>query len=394
MLSELTIVDLSEGVAGAFATKYFAGYGARVIKIERPGAGDPARRVGPFPDTPNPDAGGLFLYLNSNKESVTLDIATATGRRLLLELIEHADAVVESFPPGYLDSIGLGHDALMQRHPRLIVTSVTPFGRSGPYAGRNWTELTAYAAGGQHSLCGDVGKPPVMPAGHQGSYQAGIHAFGATLAGLHWTSFVEAGQSVEVAEMEVLTATLELYLPDYTYIGREILTKRRGNVISATIGVFPCADGYVGVHVMARNFGSFARIVGAEWMLEDEAYRTERDRLRQHDTVLAQVYAYAAEHTREEIYRRSGEERCTLAPVLSIPEVMQQPHLAEREFFRDLVDPRAGNLTYTGPPFRPGAGEFTVRPAPRLGEHNAAVFGELLELSSRELVQLRRARVI
>ncbi len=394
LLSEVTVLDLTEGAAGPFGTKLFADYGARVIKVERPGTGDPARRVGPFPEGCDGDAGALFLFLNTGKESITLDIATATGRLMLLELVEHVDVVIEGFAPGLLDGIGLGYDALLQRNPRLLITSATPYGRSGPYAGHLATELTSYAAGGQMSLCGDADREPFMPAGHQASYQLGMHAFGATLAALYSVGILEAGQSVELAAMECMAATLELYLPDHTYVGREILTKRRGNIISSTLGIFPCADGYVGVHIMARNFASFARIMGTEWMLEDERFSSERNRLRQHDQILAQVYSWAAERTRAEIYQRSADERCTLAPVLTIPEVLKQPHLLERGFFRQLDDPRAGPLTYTGPPFRPGEGEWELRPAPRLGEHNTDVYGELLDISSRDLVLLRQAGAI
>jgi CoA:oxalate CoA-transferase len=394
MLSDFTILDLTEGAAGPFCTKLFADYGARVIKVERPGCGDPARRVGPFPEDPNPDAGALFLFLNTGKESITLDLATATGRHLLLELAEHADALIEGFPPGHLDALGLGVEALHQRHPRLIITSVTAFGQTGPYAGHRWSELTAFAAGGQMSLCGNPDREPLMPAGHQGSYQAGIHAFGATLAGLLSVGVIEVGQHIDIAAMECLASTLELYLPDYTYIGREALTKRRGNILSPTLGVFPCADGYVGVHVMSRNFPSFARVMGTEWMLEEERFRSERDRLIHADEILANVYAWAAERTRAEIYQRAGEERSTIAPILTIPEVLEQTHLRERQAFRELDDPRAGTLTYTGPPFRPSEGEWELRPAPRLGEHNVAVYGELLDLSAQDIVLLRQAGVI
>jgi CoA:oxalate CoA-transferase len=394
MLSDFTILDLTEGAAGPFCTKLFADYGARVIKVERPGRGDPARRVGPFPEGPNPDAGALFLFLNTSKESVTLDLATATGRRLLLELAEHADVLIESSAPGHLDSLGLGAEALHQRNPRLIVTSVTAFGQRGPYASHHWRELTAFAAGGQMSLCGNPDREPLIPAGHQGSYQAGIHAFGATLAGLLSVGVTEIGQHIDIAEMECLASTLELYLPDYTYIGRDILTKRRGNILSPTLGIFPCADGYVGVHVMSRNFPSFGRVMGHDWMVDDERLRTERGRLINNDEILAHIYAWAAEHTREEIYRRAGEERSTIAPVLTIPEVMQQPQLLAREAFRTLDDPRAGAITYTGPPFRPSEGDWELRPAPRLGEHNASVYSELLDLTPQEIVALRQAGVI
>src|ERR1700741_1931941 len=148
LLSEITVLDLTEGAAGPSATKLFADYGARVIKIERPGRGDPERRVGPFPDGPNADAGALFLFLNTGKESITLDIATATGRLLLLELVEHADVVIEGYAPGYLDSIGLSYEKLLQRNPRLLITSVTPYGLTGRNAKDRATELTSYAAGG------------------------------------------------------------------------------------------------------------------------------------------------------------------------------------------------------------------------------------------------------
>jgi crotonobetainyl-CoA:carnitine CoA-transferase CaiB-like acyl-CoA transferase len=410
MLTDFTILDLSEGAAGPFCTKLFADYGARVIKVERPSRGDPARRVGPFPEgpsagsgrSPNPDpsagsgrsAGALFLFLNTGKESITLDLATATGRRLLLELAEHADALIEGFPSGHLDALGLGIEALHQRNPRLIITSVTAFGQRGPYASHRWSELTAFAAGGQMSLCGNPDREPLMPAGHQGSYQAGIHAFGATLAGLLSVGVIEIGQHIDIAEMEALASTLELYLPDYTYVGREVLTRRRGNILSPTLGIFPCADGFVGIHVMSRNFPSFARVMGEEWMIADERFQSERGRLINNDEIMARIYAWAADRTRDEIYQRAGEERSTIAPVLTIPEVPEQPQMRAREAFRTIDDPRAGPLTYTGPPFRPGEGEWELRPAPRLGEHNAAVYEELLGLSAQDIVALRQAGVI
>ena len=237
LLSQLTILDLTEGAGGPFCTKLLADYGARVIKVERPGRGDPARRVGPFPLGPNPstslsagpstlrpgsgqaslragpEAGVLFRYLNTSKESVTLDLATASGRRLLLDLVEHADALVESFPPGHLDALGLGVEALHRRNPRLIVTSATAFGQTGPYSGYRCTDLTAFAAGGQMALAGDPEREPLMNAGHQAAYQAGIHAFGATLTGLYAVGVLEVGQHIDCSAMECMAATLELEPP-------------------------------------------------------------------------------------------------------------------------------------------------------------------------------------
>ncbi|MEX1255580.1 MAG: CoA transferase [Dehalococcoidia bacterium] len=394
LLSELTILDLSEGTAGPFATKLFADYGARVIKVERPGRGDPARRVGPFPDTPHPEAGALFLYLNTSKEGVTLDYSTATGRRILLELIEHADALIESATPGELDAIGLGVEALHQRNPRLIVTSVSAFGQSGPYAKWRASDIVAFAAGGQMSITGDPDREPLMTAGHQAFYQAGLHAFGATLAGLFSVGVIEIGQHIDINAMECQAATIELYLGDYLYRKSDILSHRRGNSASAMIGIYPCADGHIGVHVMPRNFPAFARLMDAESMIDDERFRDARARLMNNDEVLATIYAWAAGTTRDEAYRRSGELRCSAAPIYSIGEVLQQPHLRARESIRELDDPRAGRLSYPGPPFRTAEGGWSLRPAPSLGEHNEAVYGELLGLSRCDLVRLRSAGVI
>lgn len=394
LLSGITVLDLTEGAGGPFATRLMAGSGARVIKIERPGCGDPARRVGPFPAGSNPEAGALFIYLNTSKESVTLDFATATGRALLLDLAERADALVESHAPGHLEGLGLGAEALRRRNGRLVVTSVSAYGQSGPYAANASTNLTSFASGGQMYNTGEPDREPLQTAGHQAEYQAGIHAFGATLAGLYAAGSTGRGAHVDIAAMECMASALELYLADYSYLGRDVMTKRRGNMISSTIGIYPCADGHVGVHVMARNFASFTRVLGDESLLQDERFRTERDRLRNNDEMAARIYAWAAGATREEIYRRAGEERCTIAPILSLPEVLDHPHLRERETFQQLDVPGAGAVRVPGSPFRAGDAEWTLRPAPALGEHNSAVYGELLGLQPADLVRLRAAGVI
>ncbi len=238
LLDGLTILDLTEGPY-AFATKHFADFAARVIKVESPARGDPARRAGPHPvrlkperrSGARPDAGALFLYLNTGKESVTLDIATATGRRLLLDLVEHADALVESLAPGRLNALGLGEEALHGRNPRLVITSVAPFGQSGPHASWRGSDIVSFAAGGQQSLCGDPDREPLMTAGHQAAYQASIHAFGATLAGLYSIGLIDTGQHIDISTQECLAATLELYLGDYSYRKSDILSKRRGNTV-------------------------------------------------------------------------------------------------------------------------------------------------------------------
>ena len=148
ILGDLRVLELSEGVAGPFCTKLLAGLGATVIKVEPPGRGDATRAAGPFMrETPHPEETAAFLYLNTGKQSITLDITTPTGADMLRQLVRTCDILVESFPPAYLDSLGLGYTALAPQHPQLIYTAITPFGQTGPYRDYNGSDLVAQALG-------------------------------------------------------------------------------------------------------------------------------------------------------------------------------------------------------------------------------------------------------
>ena len=238
-LSVLRVLDLSEGVAGAFCTKLLAGFGADVIKIERPGGGDPLRRHGPFPDDlPHPEKGALFLYLNTRKKSITLDIAQRSGALILRRLVEEAEVVVESFPPGYLAELGLGYESLARIKPRLVMTSVTPFGQDGPYAGYRATNLTVFAAGGQMAVTGEPDREPLKNGGYQAEYQAGLHAFAATAVVAFSADATEVGQHIDIAAMECLVTALEPHVSSWAYLRRDI-GRRRGNVESARAPIAP-----------------------------------------------------------------------------------------------------------------------------------------------------------
>ena len=189
-LSVLRVLDLSEGVAGAFCTKLLAGFGAEVIKIERPGAGDPLRRHGPFPDDlPHPEKSALFLYLNTGKKSITLDITQRSGALIFRRLAEEAEVVVESFAPGYLAGLGLDYGSLARIKPRLVMTSVTPFG--------------------QMAVTDEPDREPLKNGDHQSEYQAGLHAFAATATVAFSADATEVGQHIDIAVVECLASMLE-----------------------------------------------------------------------------------------------------------------------------------------------------------------------------------------
>ena len=400
-LAALTLLDLSEGIAGAFATKLLADYGATVIKVERPGRGDPTRRHGPFPGgVPHIEKSALFLYLNTNKLSLTLDYENPTGASVLRRILDGCDGIVEDYPSKRRDDLGLGFDEIVRLLPRMVLTRISAFGATGPYAGRPGTNLTAFAAGGQMAMCGDPDREPLLAGGYQAEYQIGLHAYAATLGALSHAAQSEHGQVVDVSGMEAMATTLELSLSNYLYRHRPGADAaaaespflagppRRGNAQSAAIGLYPCADGYVGVHAMARQMPALLELVG----VDDPDFLTNR--LRRNDELSAIMYAWAADVTKKEAYRLAGEHRAPLAFVHDMRDLVESEHLRYRNAIREIDHPEAGALSYPRGPFEIEGAPWREGRAPLLGEHNVEVLTEMAGLDLSELVALRAAGVI
>lgn len=204
-LEGLLVIDLSTDVAAAYCCGLLAASGAAVIKVEPPAIGDPLRSRGPFlEDIAPPENSALFVYLNAGKKGVTLDYERAEGRRLLRALIDKADTAVEDGAPGYLPSLGLSYDDLSRTNPRLVMTSITPYGSWGPHASHRLDNLTLLAAAGRLAAGQECGSQEA--AGHGAEYEAGLNAFAATLAGLVGVAVSERGQHIEIAAVECLAA--------------------------------------------------------------------------------------------------------------------------------------------------------------------------------------------
>ena len=174
-LQDVKVVDLTHHIAGPYCTKLLADFGADVIKVERPDGGDSARRLGPFPgDTPHPEKSGLFLYLNTNKRGITLNLKDPQGRSSLLELVRDADVLVENFSPRVMPSLGLDYETLAGVNPGLIMTSISSFGQSGRYRDYRATELVLYALGGMAYITGEYHREPVKHGYNQAQYLGGL----------------------------------------------------------------------------------------------------------------------------------------------------------------------------------------------------------------------------
>ena len=394
-LRDVRILDLTSGVAGPWCTRLLADYGADVIKVERPGTGDPSRGHGRFPGgIPHREKSALFLWLNTSKRSITLDIATPTGRDIVLRLAAHCDAVMIDQRPAELARLRLTPDDFHAVNPRAVVTSVSAFGQSGPYANWRSTNLISYAVGGQHYLTGDPDREPIQNGGYQAEYQAGTWSFGATIAALLDAHRTGSGRTAEVAGVEVMASILEIYFPDYAYRRSDALTTRRGNFSSAVVGIYPAIDGHIGIHAMPKNWPQLVQALDAEWMATDERFVDNRARLRNDDDLSAQFFIWATGITKQDAYDRAGRFRAPITPVNTVADLLASPHLEERGFFREVQHPDAGTMKYAGSPSHMPASPPEQRPAPRLGEHTREVLTDLLALTPRDLALLSAGGVI
>jgi crotonobetainyl-CoA:carnitine CoA-transferase CaiB-like acyl-CoA transferase len=391
-LDGLAILELGEGLSGAFCCKLLRDYGADVIKVEKPTAGDAARRLGPFPNgQPDPESSALFLYLNAGKKSLTLDIQSPDGQDVIRRLVLESEGIVETFAPGYLAALDLPFEDLRRRKPRLLMTSITPFGQTGPYSSYKANNLVSFATGGQMFMTGDPDREPLLGAGYQADYQAGLHAFAATCIGLYACNYQEVGQWIDISGQECQATMLEFALPWHMYLGVGS-GERRGNQLNATAGVFPVADGYVGIHVMQPQWPRFAEMM-EPGLATDERFKDMASRLVNNDELTAMVFAWMADKQRVDLYHELQRNKVPSAFVHDVDDLLASEHLSAREFWRQVEHPGAGEATHPGAPIRFADVEIDYDPAPSLGEHTEEILADI-GISGAEMADMRQRGVI
>ena len=244
--TDVRVVDLTHYVAGPYCTKLLADYGAEVVKVERPGTGDGARRMFPFwGDDPHPEKSGLFLHLNTNKKGVTLDLKTPTGVEILKQLVKDADILVENFEPRVMPGLGLDYDTLATVNPRLVMTSISNFGQTGPYRDLKAGELVIFGMGPHMFVEGEPEREPLKYPGYKAQYMAGTNAAVAAMAALFGSSASGQGQHVDVSIMESLCGPPEgaAALMSYAFSGRDPERPGYRRAGGSPWGVYRCKDG-------------------------------------------------------------------------------------------------------------------------------------------------------
>jgi len=392
-LAGLSVLELGRMVAAPFCAKLLADLGADVIKVEEPGLGDPARRRGPFPnDIPHPERSGLFLYLNTSKRGITLNLATATGRNLFRQLVATADIVIEDYAPGELDRLGLGYQQMSAINPRLIVTSITPFGQTGPYRGYRAYHLNLYHGSGHsgffYQLDNDE-RPPVAGGGYLGEYDGGLTAAVATLAAVRGRDATGRGQHLDISKQDAMICL------ERVDIGRMANDPNPMPWRGMVGGLLEAKDGFVMITAAQdHQWDGLVRAMGnPEWAQADWC-KNEAGRLEHRDEIQPKIEAWAAAHTRDEIYHATQAEGTPAAPVRSVAEVRAWEQAAARGFFAQIEHPEAGVRTYPAAPYLFSRTPWSGGPAPLLGEHNEEIYCGRLGLARQDLARLMAAGVI
>jgi crotonobetainyl-CoA:carnitine CoA-transferase CaiB-like acyl-CoA transferase len=398
-LSTLKIVEIGEMVSAPYATKLMADLGAEVIKIERPAAGDRSRTRGPFPgDRAHTEKSGLFLYLNANKYGVTLDLSASEGMGLLEQLAATADVVIHNVPPLEMDRIGLSFDRLQRVNPRLVMTSITPYGLTG--ANRDWraTDLTLWAAGGICVMNGAGAEYPEMPPlktfGQQAGFQGGVHAAAATMGAVMAQLRDGEGQHVDVSIQESLASQQELFFEYWPYMG--MIASRLGRKPIQPVESLQCRDGWIYVCCIEEHqWRAFVEVMGNPEWAQEEIFSDRVKRGENWEALKIFLEEYVAQHTVLELYKKVQEKRVPFAPVSTMGDLLNSEHLKARGFFVEVNHPVAGRQTYPGAPLKYAATPWELRmPAPTLGQHNDEIFGKRLGLSAARLAELKRKGIV
>jgi CoA:oxalate CoA-transferase len=394
LLNGFRVLDMGSGISAPWCAKILADYGAEVIKVETPGSGDLARRMGPFAgDDPNPEKSLTFLYLNTNKKSVTLDPSSVSGRKLLDRLLADADVLVDNYPPFVSKELGLDYASLSAVNPGLVVTSIAPFGQTGPYHDYQATDIVTYALSGLMYHSGDSDQPPLRNVLDQSFYVAGANGAAATQIALFARLSTGEGQHVDVSAAECLGAHLVQPLPYYNYMGA---VKGRRPVRGAGFEeLMPARDGYVAPSVQgSRPWEVIANLIGLEELL-DEKFSTGAGRVAHGEELKELLTKGLAQWDRMPLFLASGEARLVFGMAQDAGDLFNCPHLEARDFFVEVDHPVVGQAKYPGMAVRlPGEPLTDSQPAPLLGQHNSEIFGQELGYSAQDLVSLRQLGVI
>jgi benzylsuccinate CoA-transferase BbsE subunit len=415
LLTGYRVLDLTDD-KGDFCGKVLGDFGADVIKVEPPG-GSCARSIGPFyKDTPHPERSLFWFAFNTSKRGITLDLKQPDGREIFKRLVKAAHFVVESGAPGYMRDLGLGYAELAGIKPDIILTSITPFGQTGPYSGYQATDLVGLAMGGLMSVLGEQDRPARTSATPQACLQAGLQAAMASVMAHYHRQVSGEGQHVDVSMQEAVVLTVPIVAETYEFMkinvgatGPYYFTARPQPLGPLYIRyLLPCQDGHVllmasgghpGYVRSTRSFIAWASEEGycqdildidlVNWNVMTFPQETQ-------DRLVRSLTEFLMTKTKAELFRAALEKGIWMAPCNTTADISRDAHLEARGFWEEVDHPELGReLTYAGAPLKTSSDSWRIRcRAPLIGEHNAEIYAGELGLTPDELAVLKSHNVI
>ncbi|MGH1492283.1 MAG: CaiB/BaiF CoA transferase family protein [Acidimicrobiales bacterium] len=390
-LDGLRILDLTQYEAGPSATQALAWFGADVVKVEPPGTGDPARGIDNLPRD-------YFLYWNSNKRSVAIDLATADGRDLLLQLAPNFDVFVENYGPGVVEKLDIGYDVIREVNPGVIYASVKGFGLSGPYANRKCFDGVAQAAAGALSTTGYADGEPLLPGPTTGDSGTGVQLALSITAAYVQKLRTGEGQRIEVSMQEAMTYYMRTRVAMVPGWGEQP-APRNGNGAYAVTNLYPTSgegpnDYAMIMAVTPKMFVALCAAMGRSELVEDPRFATAKARADNAAELKIEIAAWTVQYSKYEIAERLEAAGVPGGPVLDTAELLHDPHLVERGFVKTIEHPEHGEVPMLGWAPRLSASEVELEVAPNLGQHTDQVLSADLGLSSEALADLHNRSVI
>ena len=397
-LSGIRVIGLEQYMSGPYCTMLLADAGAEVIKIERPGSGDPRRSIPPFATRGKASRAAGFMAYNRNKKSVALNLRAPAGRAILHELVEASDVVVENLRPGAMEKLGLGHEEVRKTNPRLVYAMISGFGRlpgyESAYAGRPAFDIVAEAMSGVMDLVGFADRPPTWTLyGLADVYSGLVGAYG-ILQALFVRERSGEGQLVDVSLLDNMLALNERMVALYSVTGKE---PERGEPEHLwPRGAFPCADGYVALNVPDdRIWARLATAMGRPDLVDDPRSAGGTSRAANADFLRPIVESWMAGKTREEVVDTLNAAGMPAGPVYTASDVFADDHFRVRGMLPEIDDPEVGPHTFARTtPHLSASPEIPREPSPALGAHTREILEELLGYDPDRVATLVKEGVV
>jgi len=373
-LNKLKVLDLTTHLSGPYCSMILADHGADVVKVENPNGGDPLRHSPPFQEGES----APFMLWNRNKRSVVLDLKKHDDLRILKQMAEKADVMIENFRPGVVKRLGIDYDAVSKINPTVIYCSISGFGQTGPYAGRGGFDLIANAMSGLMSINGPADGPPFRIPMPVSDVCAGMHAAIGILMALTNRQNTGVGQYIDTSLFEA-GISLGVYEAASVFANGEV-PERLGQAHrgSAPYQMFETADGYITVGGAQENFWiALCKVLGCEHFLSDPRYQTKKDRVQNHIQLAGDLTAFFKKYSTQEIWKLLKDEGIPAGPVLNHVDVFNDPQTLARGMVEFVNHSKVGEMKTLGSPVKLSKTPAKIsKGAPLFGEHTDEVLSD------------------